>query len=373
MTVTSNGITVTVTGPAPVTVERDTLPLPPPPRPATSGGDLSALAAYVPASGEWSQVPNTDFVSHPNTLTKPQADEFDPRIWQNSGVKCVIHCWNGAAWDAQNHRFYLFGGGHDGYAGNEVYRLDLENLSLTRLNEPSALTGNRIGLNEEAISGPATPHTYDGTIYSPVTNSIIMLANTGDGTAWEFDLTTNSWTNSFAAPSGIFPLADYDPATDMIYVTGAGSNPIHLFDPVTRTVTQTYGAGGSFAYVDHSNLVLRAGKLYALTTNAKKGAPHIRVFDPLAVTASVHATFPSTESIPQESGLALRGNQFVIWGGEKKVWLYDEDTGQWTTYSPPSGPAALKPGRVYSRWVYLPELDVFAGYEHPGGLWLFKP
>ena len=339
----------------------------------TSSGNLDLLAQYIPAPGQWALVPNTELTSHPNRLTRAQADAIDPRIWE-TGVDCVIRCWNGAAWDAQNHRFYLFGGGHNGYSGNEVYRLDLENLSLTRLNNPSPLTGNVIGLNKEAVFGPAVPHTYDGTIYSPATNSIFVLADTGDGTAWEFDLTTNSWTNSFAAPSGIFPLADYDPLSNKIYVVGAGSNPIHLFDPATRRITQTFGSGGNYTYVDHSPAVLRGGKLYLLTDNPNKGTPHIRVLDPSTATASVHATFPSAQYIPGESGLAMRGNQFVIWGGEKKVWLYDEGTGQWTIYSPASGPSStFHSGRVYSRWVYLPELDVFAGYANPGGLWLFKP
>ncbi len=333
-----------------------------------SGGDLSALAAYVPASGEWSQVPNTDFVSHPNTLTKAETDAIDTGIWQN-GISCVIDCWNGAAWDAQNHHLFLHGGGHNGYAGNEVYMLDLEDLTLTRLNDPSTLTGATIGLNKETTTGPASAHTYDGMVWSTETGTVLMLANSGDGDAGEFNTSTNTWS-VFTSPTGWYPMTA-EKADGHIYVLGGNtSGTLKLFDPATKQATTI---GGTQNWDNVGSLVLWQGALYKPDTNANLngGVPHIRTYNTSTGVGSVHTNMPA--GVPGQSGLAVRGNQFVIWGGEKKVWVYDNDTAQWTTYSPTNGPASANPGRVYSRWVYLPELDVFAGYTHPGGLWLFKP
>ncbi len=333
-------------------------------------GDLSALAAYVPASGQWALVPNTDLVSHPNTLTRAEADAIDTGIWQ-TGVYCVIDCWNGAAWDAENHHLYLHGGGHNGYAGNEVYRLDLGNLSLNRLNDPSPLTGNDIGLNKETVSGPAASHTYDGMIWSPVTNRLLMLADTGNGNAAEFDPATNTWS-LFASPTGWYPMTAEDPASGEIFVLdGNTMGTLKLVNPTTKQVTQTIGSSQNWDNV--GSLVLWQGALYKPDTNpnVNGGVPHIRSYSTSTGASSAYVAMPT--EVPGQSGLAVRGNQFVIWGGEKKVWVYDNDTAQWTTYSPTNGPASANPGRVYSRWVYLPELDVFAGYTNPGGLWLFKP
>ena len=290
---------------------------------------------------------------------------MDTRIWQ-VGVFCVIDCWNGAAWDSSNHRFHLFGGGHGGYAGNEVYELDLEALTLRRLHDPSPLVGVDALGDSIPTNDPASTHTYDGMVWSPSTNSFFMFASTNTG-GGEFDVATNGWLRSDIT-AGWYPMAEYDPTTGLIYLIGGnGSSDLRVIDPVARRVVQNLGNRG---YNTVASLRLWNGDLYKLEDDPNYGPPHIRR---LRLSGGDEKYVNTPAGLGRQAGFAIRGNQFVFWNGNKEVWIYDSHSGQWTTYSPPSGPASTYGGRILSRWVYLPQLDAFAGYTNPGGLWLFKP
>lgn len=53
-----------------------------------------------------------------------------------SGCQDVTAGWSGGAFDSARNRLIVFGGGHAGYYGNELYAIDLDTLTSSRLTDP---------------------------------------------------------------------------------------------------------------------------------------------------------------------------------------------------------------------------------------------
>src|SRR5271156_1368753 len=92
----------------------------------SAGASATTLASSsgggLPSSLGWYQIPNT--------------------MMQNvcpTGYNCenVIVPWSGGVADTSRNRLIVWGGGHSDYSGNEVYALDLNSLTMLRLNNPS--------------------------------------------------------------------------------------------------------------------------------------------------------------------------------------------------------------------------------------------
>ena len=64
-----------------------------------------------------------------------------PDIQANEGCSGVINDWSGGIADEKRNRLLIWGGGHRGYFGNEVYALDLNAHVMRRLNDPSDISG----------------------------------------------------------------------------------------------------------------------------------------------------------------------------------------------------------------------------------------
>jgi len=115
-------------------------------------------------------------------LTNAQVNQFvqtngGVNFWGNTGSDSVLIAWNSAAYDDANNRMYFFGGGHTDYGGNEVYMYDFDALSWSRLTDPAALVvqetdnGGGAAWSPLLSEGPAAPHTYDGLVWNPVTQT----------------------------------------------------------------------------------------------------------------------------------------------------------------------------------------------------------
>src|SRR5262245_35058305 len=81
--------------------------------------------------GHWYEVPNS------------QLEAVDPCpssdcSWSAvEGVDAVMNDWSGGAFDTFRDRLIVWGGGHGGYAGNEIYVFSLSTLAWERVSEPS--------------------------------------------------------------------------------------------------------------------------------------------------------------------------------------------------------------------------------------------
>ena len=97
-------------------------------------------------------------------------------IQANEGCGAVVNDWSGGVGDTKGNRLLIWGGGHRGYFGNEVYALDLKSVVMRRLNDPSDISGIDLtdcNSKEAYADGrPSSRHTYDGLAYIPEANKM---------------------------------------------------------------------------------------------------------------------------------------------------------------------------------------------------------
>ncbi|MHC4180610.1 MAG: hypothetical protein ACYSWU_24185, partial [Planctomycetota bacterium] len=331
------------------------------------------------APGQWSLVPGTAL--RPVLTTESEAESLGIR--GGSGPKSVLIAWNGAAYDSARHVMYFFGGGHADYGGNEVYSLDLKTLSVARRMAPETLAepNPKDSTCPLPASGPAAPHTYDGFIADPATGKVYQFSNMGfcpTGDFWgnwiaEFDPVSNTWTRLSAFDDAVHsPFSVYDPANNRIVLLSSGPTSRYHFDLASKTnnldgpLSGSRGAWLSFgsAIPDNQNpgyMLMAAwgdgaNNLYRI---AYAGDP-----TPVLVTA-----LPA--GITSESGFAQRANgDLYAWSGNSVLWRYSG--GAWTQEALAVGPSGDY--RVYSKWIYISQLDAFAGMSNlDEGLWLYCP
>ena len=225
----------------------------PEPTPTDCPADLGPLCTLVNGMGPgtWLEIENTSLQPVAVTLaeltTRCAADPGcdDPgRTWGVQGVQAVVSNWSGMAFDGR--AFYLNGGGHTGYGGNEVYRFDLRSLAWTRLTEPGLMPdATPENTCPMPLSGPIATHTYDGLVYHPARKTVFRFMGAAycyegwwaDQTAWEFDPATGKWTEpGVALPlfAGIGAKTVFDPVTNRIIIVNAKQG--FAYDPATGAV-----------------------------------------------------------------------------------------------------------------------------------------
>ena len=82
----------------------------------------------------------------------------------------IIAAWSSFAWDHDNGRLIIYGGGHANYNGNDVYIWRGDTRRWERGSLPSEVTqddaGNWIAV-DGAFAAPSSAHTYDNNVYLP--------------------------------------------------------------------------------------------------------------------------------------------------------------------------------------------------------------
>src|ERR1700758_4982508 len=158
----------------------------------------------IPNTLGWFQIPNTKLqaVCPPNNFGNSGYGFAD-------GCAAVISAWGGGMGDTKRNRLIVWGGGHTDYSGNEVYALDLNSLTMLRLNDPAVPVAT--GCPQETLSGgtPNSRHTTDQLAY--VTHADAMFASTGSlascGNAsfgtWTLNMSTLHWSQQ--TPAGGVP------------------------------------------------------------------------------------------------------------------------------------------------------------------------
>ncbi len=255
---------------------------------ASSGGGL-------PTGIGWHELANTTLQGHCATPDSPDS------ITLVEGCKAVIRDWSGGIADTVRNRLIMWGGGHSGYGGNELYALDLNAQPpvIEQLNAPtvpgvgqcSNLTqssscveelppANPYGVCSEGGGGyPNARHTYGGLTYDPDFDSMFAFGGSkacgpGNGTVqtWLLSLKTltsinpdgslpNPWQLMNKLPGQNLGLpgkggtwagdtADYDPNSKVVWLFDG--NSLYSYDPgsnsyIKRTTTDTL-LGDSYTY-----------------------------------------------------------------------------------------------------------------------------
>ncbi len=352
------------------------------------------LRPYVPAPG--------DFAVVPGSAMKPvlvQNDEFD--FCQE--IKChrsaaVVGAWNGGAFDALRGEFRLHGGGHADYGGNEVYVFDFSTLTWRRETDPQPLTGpfmrDSDGDGKEdacpmPASGPAATHTYQGFVYVPKIDRYWLFGTVGYcsqgmgvSQAWEYNAHDKSWTE---LPQFV-NLARY---ARLVVDARSGNVIAHVgnetgwkeIDPVARKVIRTLTPDPFGSYAEGPAVFdpLR-GTLYAVVKG--KNTDRLVAYSVPAGKKGKFETRRVTEW-PKEAkkhwGLGLHASGLlVLWDGNDRIVIVEPDSGKsWESEAGGADYGSMgntnKPGKVYSKWQYIPELDVFFGISNPDqGIVLYR-
>lgn len=357
--------------------------------PDTTGSDTSdsgsnppepyaLLSQYVPDEGNWRLVPGLAF----DDVRLSDGDAATLNIQGDMGSRAVLNAETGAAFDPDGRYWYFWGGGAKAYGGNEVYKLDLEILQITRMTEPSLLGGVDLagnGANCPVPSdGPAASSTYDGVVWSPATESFFVfpadrfcLAGTlGFDSVWEFHPGTGLWSQVSAMDDLTGPVfAEYDPLTGTILVIDGGADAtIREFDPETGEVLASADLGIALT---SGSAVLRpdTGDLLLLTQD---GVHSVSLTDFGVVTHL--SDLPVEVEVHPHSGAVYDSDRgvLVLWDGGRDVGTFDPQSRVWGLYDNDHGPTKTA-GGIFTKWAYIEKLDTFVGYHNASeGLWLYR-
>lgn len=182
-----------------------------------------------------------------------------------NGQGGVIDAYNGGVFaDAEGSLggLALWGGGHNGYYGNEMYLFDLATLRWSRRSEPTVgqIPGDEtsFGLDPETCrfydGKPLPPHTYDSVSYLPTTHQFV-IASLGDvpssppsnpevgcksliGAAFNFE--TGDWEELAEVPdTQKYTITEFDSKRNALWVwrTIYGTGGLARYDVPTKTWT----------------------------------------------------------------------------------------------------------------------------------------
>lgn len=185
--------------------------------------------------GVWYEIPNTRL----DAVAPPQIGI----IRGVEGPSAVYNDWNGACLDTRRNAIVIPAcGGHEGYAGNEVYELDFDKFKLSRIVDPTPSAQISRGGNPETyLDGrPRSRHTYGSPVYAANRDVVIIsggsLFPSGGASSllWMLDRKTKQWLPPVSM--GMSSLSDYsvyDPKSGHVFIKHAGGpQAVAVFDPM---------------------------------------------------------------------------------------------------------------------------------------------
>ena len=356
---------------------------------ATSGDVYARLAENLPAPGEFRLLPGSAIG---DVLVGKTEFPFCSDI-KCFSAKNAFLAWVGMAFDEANGYWWnLAGGGHADYGGNEVYRFDFSQLSWTRRIDPQPLTGRFLtdtdgdSVNDSCPapqSGPPSTHSYDGQIYVPVTNEVV-LASTGafclgamakGNGLWVWVPSSRTWKHFPEIEDTKYMRTAWDPARQRIYMLGGSSkSKFYELDPLNDYELVRSGPG--FGWLGEGTATFDSASRSLYFTGSGQTAGFYRVtIDEAGNLGDKELLFAWTEIggvRPLAFDIHEPTGQVVFWNGDTGLYRYDPRTDTVRTLTAPDGPANAK-ARVYSKWVYINAVDAFVGIDDPRtGVWAYR-
>jgi hypothetical protein len=222
--------------------------------------------------GEWLELADTPLTKAVlNACKLPQIEAAYDRLGHGligCNVESILS-YSGGAYDSRSHRLLVWGGGHSGYAGNEIYAFNLPAGRWERLTDPTPpVLDLRYDKASKRMVGedppwrdpryppaPISVHSYDQLVYLPQQHQFFAaggatFSGTGFATAktWLFDLNKNDasgWSEAQPMPGRPYGLYEYnmatafDPVSKRVVMRGYTQSA--TFDPASRTWTITGG------------------------------------------------------------------------------------------------------------------------------------
>jgi hypothetical protein len=296
--------------------------------------------------------------------------------------------WCGGAFDTRRDRLLVWGGGHDDYAGNELYAFDLNTLAWSRLSEPSRDLGyfydsnNRLEQGLYADGLPRSTHTYSSVEYSPITDQFVFigmggvsgktppLASLRNDNSGAFDFASGQWVRLRPRPATGQPedavIAREGTTGTIWYMAGQDRN-LSRYDARTDTYqTFAFERGGyvglySVAAIDPGRklmVTLGRGEIGYWNLNQPAGLQRPATSGATEIEA---ALAPGFEFDPNSG-------KFVAWNGGAHVYVLDPATWVWTKTPAAASntvvPTAPAEHGTYGRFRYSPQKGVFVVVNH---------
>lgn len=308
------------------------------------------------------------------------------------GQAAVMTNWSGGAYDTTRDRLMVWGGGHGGYAGNEVYAFDVNSLHWQRLSEPSPIgAGDPAPPNTNshyADGRPAARHTYDYLEYVPSVDRFFTFGAGGTYggagvfgyTVDAFDPASHVWSprapilpadTGYSGPIGA--KAVYDARTGWVWYHNTLSGNLKRYEPLTDTWhnhAPSYVRYGSTAAIDPDlRLLVMVGGGDGTAANPGLAVWWLRTPNRPPFTPAVQgdATLQGAEAPGFVYDPVSR--QFIGWSGGTAVYALRPpaypytDTWTWTKIPAAQGntvtPSAPDPRGTYGRFRYVPSKNAF--------------
>ena len=209
---------------------------------ATAAGEPTApapsLATQVSsmAAGTWQAIVADNTARAVDPERDPNANPAYPKAAPyhgNSGYNGIWVAWNSGVL-APSHgpcgAILYFGGGHADYWGNAVIALNLcggarGGPQWERLNTPySGPISWPIAKGTYPDQSPVPVHTYDGLVFDPQTNSLVVLRtmshgplSTTESYAWRFNLDARKWFGPYQHDGQSYGISAYDSRRHLIW------------------------------------------------------------------------------------------------------------------------------------------------------------
>ncbi|MET0081761.1 MAG: hypothetical protein ABW079_02020 [Sedimenticola sp.] len=288
-----------------------------------------------------------------NSKNPPKCDpsKGDPSVecYNSYALKDISHIvngWSGGAFDEKRQSLLIFGGGHKGWAGNDIYSFSLETFKWHRISDASCLTEDDIrpnmqGLRDNGYYSDNTPrsfHTYNSIQYLRNIDSLCRFSG-GDNRVDCYNISSNKWTQLSDIPgSGIGLISAVNPINGEVWVrTNQRASKLLFYNPrADNWKTVKSRDGSKFLYnwtaaIDpHNNLMLAVGGKRNLRAtflwNLEDPPSSIQLLNTKGDLEIEHTKNPGLQYDPTIG-------KFVAWRGGTDIFIFDIDTLQWIKHS----------------------------------------
>lgn len=299
--------------------------------------------------------------------------------------------FSSGVWDPARRRFKCWGGGHNDYAGNEVYNLDLNHRKPTfgtwsRDTDPYVWPGETNTGDAEEIGTPTQPvgrHTYGNLAASgkwmvSIGGGALFSSAHGSNIVWKFHMDNKTWTKQTAtSPGGDSQNAVAVTDSDRIvwYVRPGTDQQLHSYNVETDTLTAhtadwTYSFNSSAALRETASVkemwVLSNGTMRKWDLNSPDT-------DPTTVTQT---NAPYTGSHASHGFVYVPStDRFIATSGGTNIATLNPN-GTWTSQSPTGDTPESESGSfgTYQRfWCHEKLNRCFVFQTTSGNVFCYRP
>ena len=294
-----------------------------------------------------------------------------PNIQGVEGCSAVTADWSSGVFDTARNRLIVWGGGHNGYLGNEIYALNLNEspITMTRLNNPSTQPPTALAANSSTGDGQASSrHTYDHIVYMSHVDRMFVFGGASPPYGFMLD---DTWTFNFASmtwqkmsPSGTKPEANYGRAT----VYSPAAKKVYIHDQFSL---YSYSVEND-AYTTLSNEAPVGQEMTGVLDSKRQtfisvGNGAVTAFDLSSGSNFKMQTWATTGGASilnyTNPGVAYDpiSDRIVAWAGGNTVYTLDPAASNkvWVAVTYPGGPGAALGNGTFKRFAYSPASNAF--------------